>query len=331
MPRIAVVGWDDRSPQVLDALERAAGLVPVAVGDRRGAALVRARQATGLPCYQHLLEMLRNTACDTALIGATSGAAQVAQTAAARGMSLLVIGATADGATLLQAAESALHHAVPLAVIRPRLQEAGLAFLCTLAAGESGWRPRYLELTLAGAGGVPALLRDAVAIAGRLFPDLPVQVLASFLGNDAAETVAAAAALRYPDGRLGSVQVRAGVEERVTLFADCALGMVELTSIGVETTLTMTASDGHRETTHLTSGDTIALESARVRAVLDGERAEALLVPRDGVVLQAIEEALESGAVATVVDRAPRANLHLVRGGGTPAGPPRGDLRLVGS
>lgn len=330
MRRIAVYGWDEHSALLVQALERAGGLVAVAVGDRRAAALVRARQATGLPCYQHVLEMLRSADYDAALIGATAAAPQVAQQAAAHGAALLLVGDQAEGATLLQAAESALHHSVPLLVIRPRLQQVGLAFLFSLAAADSGWRPRFLDLSLSGAGAVPALLRDAVAIAGRLLPDLPAQAVASFLGNDAAETAAIAAALRYPDGRLASLRARTGVEERLTLFADCALGVMELASAGTEATLTMTRRDGSRETTRMVDGDTLALEAARVRAALRGERGEALLVPRDGAVLRALEEALDSGNATAVVDRAPRANLHLVRGGGTAASPPRGELRLVG-
>ena len=106
--------------------------------------------------------------------------------------------------------------------------------------------------------------------------------------------------------------------------------MIELASVGTEATLTMTRRDGSRETTRMADGDTLALEGARVRAALRGEPGEALLVPRDGAVLRALEEALEGGDVIAVANRAPRANLHLVRGGGSTASPPRGDLRLVG-
>lgn len=289
-----------------------------------------ARAATGLPCYQHVLEMLRSADYDAALIGAAESAAQVAQAAAGRGAALLLVGDQADGATLLEAAEAALQHRVPLTVIRPRLQQAGLAFVFSLAAADSGWRPRLLDLSLAGGAAVPALLRDAAAIADRLLPDTPTHAVASFLGGDPDETTAIAAELRYADGRLVSVRARAGAVERFALYAGCALGVIELTSEDGESTLSMTLRDGSRETSRLPDGDTLALEAARVVQAARGEPCDALLASRDGIVLRALELALDSGSVALVENRSTRANLHLVEGGSIPATPPSGRLRLVG-
>ena len=50
MKQLAVCGWDEYTAALVDALAERADLRPVAIGDDRPAALVRARAATGLPC-----------------------------------------------------------------------------------------------------------------------------------------------------------------------------------------------------------------------------------------------------------------------------------------
>lgn len=76
MHRLAVYGWDDEGPRLLEALQSAATFTVAAIGDRRASALVRARAAIGSPCYQHPLEMFRNATYDAALLATTNGAAQ---------------------------------------------------------------------------------------------------------------------------------------------------------------------------------------------------------------------------------------------------------------
>ena len=62
MEQLAVYGWSDATPALLETLREVAGFEAVAVGDERPAALVRARAATGLPGFQHVREMARKAA-----------------------------------------------------------------------------------------------------------------------------------------------------------------------------------------------------------------------------------------------------------------------------
>lgn len=233
---------------------------------------------------------------------------------------------------MIEAAEAALRAHVPFAVLRPRLQQAGLAFLISLAGSDSGWRPRFLDLTIAAPSGAMELARDAIALANRLMQPAPTTAIGSTLGNDDIETIEAAAAeLRYADGRLASLRVRTAATEQVTLFADCPLGELALQSEGGESTLTMSLRDGRRETSHLTDRDPFVLEAQRAARVLGGGAGDALLAPRDGSVLFALEQSLESGQATPVEERSSRANLVLVTGRGVPTSTRRGRLHLVGA
>lgn len=334
MDRIAVFGWDEATRPQLEVLERVAGLRPIAVGDRRPAALVRARRATGLPCYQHVLEMLRAADYDAALINAATGGAQAVQAAAARGAALLVVGAHADAATLMEAAEAALRYRVPLTILRPRLRQAGLAFTLGLAAADARWRPRYLDLAIAGgvspgATGAAALLRDAVAIACALFGASPAQVVGSPLGDDVEEPSAIGVHLRYAGGGLASLHLRESTEDRLTLIIESDAGTLELAHAGAAATLTMTTPDGRRETSALVDGDTFALEAERARDAAGEPAMDVLRATHEGATLQAIELAVASGYVVPVQERSSRANLRLVEAGTAAPTAPRGRVHAV--
>ena len=110
MDTLAVFGWRDGLAGLLCRLERRASLRAVAVGDRHAARLVRARSETGLPCYQHLLEMARATEYDAAYIGASALAGEIADQAASRGADLLVNGDDMDGEAMSAAAAAAVRH-----------------------------------------------------------------------------------------------------------------------------------------------------------------------------------------------------------------------------
>ena len=330
MDRLAISGWTDQAARLLAALQDIASVSVAAIGDRDPAALVRARAATGSPCYQHSLEMLRSARYDTALIALDLGAAQAAETAASAGAAVLLSGACADGTTLVEAAEATMRAHVPLAVLRPRLQEAGIAFLLDLAAGDAGWRPRYIEIGLAGPTGAPELARDAVAIAGRMLHATPESAVGFVAGDEELDYTVLTADLRYADGSLASLRARTAGIDQTTIFAECALGDLDLRSEDGTAMLTITARDGRRETSRMTDGDTFALEARRALRALAGEGSDALLAPRDGSVLCALEQSIETGQVVAVEERSSRANLVLVEGRGVVTSTPSGRLHLVG-
>lgn len=330
MHRLAVYGWDEHEARLLNALQHAAPFTLAAVGDARAAALVRARAATGGPCYQHPIEMFRHGRYDAALLAESAGAAQAAQAAAGGGAAILVAGDRADGATVAEAAEAALRARVPFAVLRPRLQQAGLAFLLDLAASDAGWRPRTLDISVASSSDAIEAARDLVALAGRLVRLTPAAVAGTAVAGADEDRTFATAELRYADGRLASLRARSARTERISLFAECALGDLELTTDGAESTVTMTGHDGKRETAHLTDRDPFVLEAQRATRVLAGEASDALHAPRDGSVLLALEQAMDTGQVTRVEERSSRANLVLMSGQGGPTSTRSGHLHLVG-
>lgn len=335
MNRLAVFGWDDEASRLLAALTEAASFRIAAVGDRSTGALVRARAATGVPCFPHALEMFQHAQVDAALIDGAEGSAQAAHAAARAGAAILLVGSDTDGATVVEAAETALREHVPFVLLRPRLQHAGLTALADLAASDAGWRPRYLEVTFVAPDDSTALMSDAVALANRLMSAAPRSVVASTHGGAlddgrAAEPRAIVAELHYPDGRLASLRTRMGATEQTTLFADCSLGELELRAEGATSTLTMTFRDGRRETSRLADRDVFVLEAQRAARAVAGGLDDALPAPTDGVVLTALERSIETGQVATVEERSRRANLVLVEGRGTTTSVPRGQLHLVG-
>jgi hypothetical protein len=330
MHRLAVYGWDEHEPRLLNALQHAAHFTLAAVGDTRPSALVRARAATGSPCYQHAIEMFRHVRYDAALLATPAGAVQAAQAAAAGGSAVLLAGDQADGATVVEAAEAALRARVPFAVLRPRLQQAGLAFLLNLAASDTGWRPRYLDVTVAAPGDAIETARDLVALANRLMQHTPEAVVGSAIATADEARTFATAELRYADGRLASLRARGAETERITLFAECPLGELELTTDGVRSTVTMPGPDGRRETSHLTDRDPFVLEAQRATRVLAGEASDALYAPRDGGVLLALEQAMDTGQATRVEERSSRANLVLLGSRGSATSTPSGHLHLVG-
>ena len=235
-----------------------------AVGDRSASALVRARAATGSPCYQHVLEMFRGASYDAALLMANEGAAQAAEGAANAGAAVLLAGDRVDGFTMIEAAEATMRARVPFAVLRPRLQQAGIAFLASLAASDAGWRPRFLDVSMSGPGDAMELMRDAIALGNRLMLAAPISTVGSAIGDeDLPESTAVTAELRYAEGLLASLRARTSSTEQTTLFADCPLGELELQSHAGVTTLTVSSRDGRSETSKLTDGDTLALEARR--------------------------------------------------------------------
>ena len=271
---------------------------------------------------------------DTALIATGDTAAQAAHAAAATGASLMILGSEADGHTLVDTVEVALRAHVPFVVLRPRLQQAALAFLVELAAADTGWRPHFLDLAITGTDEAMRVARDAVAIAQRLMHGTAASVGAGAIGEPSMRSVVTGE-IRYADARIASLRARTGTEEQVRLVADCPFGELELRSDAGESTLTMRFRDGRRDQSHLLDRDLFAQEALRAARVIqqssaDGHADDALFAPRDGSALIALEQSIETGQIVAVEERSTRANLVLMEGHGLPTETRRGHLHLVG-
>jgi hypothetical protein len=143
MERLAVFGWHEGLPALLEGLEQHAGLRAAAVGDEAATPLMQARKATTLPCFQHLLPMARSTAYDAALVS-TELTAELATTIAGQGADLILCGDQLDAASLSAAAEAASHAGVAVTVVRPSMPSAAFLFLSDLMRSGRDWTPRFM-------------------------------------------------------------------------------------------------------------------------------------------------------------------------------------------
>ena len=307
MQRLAVCGWDDDSPTLLQRLEQRAELRAVAVGARHTAELVRARSSTGLPCFQHVLEMLRVADYEAVLIDCDLHAGEIAELAAQRAATL---------------------HSVALVVLRPALRDRGYAFVTELVAADPRWQPSFVGLELSGDRPAEALLRDAVAAMTRLLPQTPFQLSAAIAGPpDAPEAMVVQ--IRLPGGTLASLTARVAPVAKLSLAATSPAGSAELSSEGGEALVTLAARGAAPERSRLAIGDPLDQEAVRVAAVRRGEALDALLAPREAATLEAIEAALATGEVQPVHDPTPRASLRVLQGGGHRVDAPAGRLTLI--
>ena len=322
MYRLAVCGWDERLPALLSHLEQRASLRPVAVGDSRPMRLASARGATGLPCYQHLLEMARVADYDAVLIETADEAAAVAQQAAARGADLLIRGDCMDAETLSAIAVAAVRHSVALVVLRPTLRRAGCSLLADLIASESAWQPQFVHLELRGDRTAVALLRDAVAATARLFQQTPTEASAAAAGTGEEPDVLVAQ-LRFPGDALAVLIARPANTHSLRLTVTAPAGSAELESTDDETQLTITTAGGASTVSRLPHGDLDELEAIRVAAVRRGDAVDALLAHREAATLHAIEGSLAASQVRPVKDPTTRAALRVIEGGGHGSSPSR--------
>jgi len=327
--RIVVCGWDQRVPTILEALEAHAGLHAVAVGDRQPAQLVRARSATGLACYQHVLEMLRTVPAGAVLLNTERGAGECARVAAEQGADLLVVGDVLDGTSLRAAATAARRHGVALVVLRPALRSAAALFLTGLAATDRTWRPRFAEIEVVDDAPAIHQARTAVALAARLMPETPVQVLASALGGDAETAEVLSAQLRYASGALVTFTARSGDAAVLTVRGESHAGRFEVTATPNASTVALRRRGAGGEETELRDDDPWASEAQRVLAVRRGDGTDARHAPAEAAMLLALDVALETGDVARVEDPGLRAALRLLDGGAEERTPRRGSLRLI--
>ena len=328
MQRLAVCGWDDDSPTLLQRLEQRAELRAVAVGARHTAELVRARSSTGLPCFQHVLEMLRVADYEAVLIDCDLHAGEIAELAAQRDADLIVSGERLDAASLAAVARAATLHSVALVVLRPALRDRGYAFVTELVAADPRWQPSFVGLELSGDRPAEALLRDAVAAMTRLLPQTPFQLSAAIAGPpDAPEAMVVQ--IRLPGGALALLTARVAPVAKLSLAATSPAGSAELSSEGGEALVTLAARGAAPERSRLAIGDPLDQEAVRVAAVRRGEALDALLAPREAATLEAIEAALATGEVQPVHDPTPRASLRVLQGGGHRVDAPAGRLTLI--
>jgi hypothetical protein len=347
--RLLVCGWHEESPALLAALERHAGLRAVAVGDASAAQLVRAREATRLPGYQHLHEMARGAEYEALLLERPTLALPLAEIAAERGADLLVRAASVDGDTLAEIAETASRHGVALVTLRPALRLPGFALVATTAGAEPGWRPSLAELSIEGPSTTDELLRDAVGALVRLLPGAPTEVLATAVEPLAGVRVpadgpyGAAVQLRYAEGRVASIVAREAAATALRLRVAAPLGTVALDARAGWARLSFTAfgAEGEREDdeSELSGADPLVAEATHVRNVRAGARAsgpqaeiaaaDARRAPLEAATLRALEHALATSEIEQVSEPHPRPTLRLLEGSASERSAPRGRLRLV--
>ncbi len=333
MERLLVCGWDvgkTRSLQgMLAALRREAALEAVAVGDRQPSALVHARAALGLPCYQHLREMIRTTDSDVVLFATPELAGELAADAAARGRDLLLLGDQMDVAALDAAATASVRYGVSLAVIRPAQRGAGLTFLTDLIEADQRWTPVALQLELRGDRTAHALMCDLIAATTRLMRATPTEVVTSVGGHDLDNPVSIAAHLRFDDHRLVTLSARPGLSDRLVLSADTSAGSIELDAADGDSRLTLAPWGGDAQRSLLRDQDPVMLEARHVSEVRGGDALDQKLAHREAALLYASEAAAATGILARVEDLDTRTTLRMLAGGATDATPRLGQLRVV--
>ncbi len=341
---LLVCGWREESPSLLAALERHAGLRAVAVGDASAAQLVRARETTRLPGYQHLREMARGTEYEAVLLERPSLALPIAEIAAERGADLLVRAAGADGDALAEIAAVASRHGVALVTLRPTLRLPGFALVAATTGAEPGWHPTLAELSIDGPAEPDELLRDAVGAIVRLLPNVPAEAIATAIEPPLRGPVpgprGVVAQLRYAEGRVTSVVARVAETPVLRLRVTAPLGSLALDAIEGRARLSLTATDAADEReSELSGAAPLVAEATHVRNVRAGARitgplaeiaaADAQRTPIEAATLRALERALATGEVEPVPDPHPRPALRLVEGTAQHRTAPRGHLRLL--
>lgn len=331
MERLAIFGWHESLPALLDALERHAGLRAAAVGDEAAMRLMQARNATALPCFQHLLPMARSTAYDVALISTPELSPELAAAVAERGADLILCGDQMDAAALGAAAEAATREGVAVTVVRPSVPSASFLFLSDLVRSGGDWTPQLMQLDLQSDRPVMAQLRDVLPAVTGVWPGDPQQVVASAsYAANGDDPTAVAVHLRFDPQSLATITVRRALEPAMRGMICAPAGTVELHDAGDATELALTAADGHVRSERLLHGDREASEAQRVAAARAGHASEALSTQHDAATLVACEQSLATGRVQFVTPPTTRAALRLLEGGGNPvSGRSSARLQLV--
>lgn len=316
MQRLAVCGWEEQTPRWLAALRAQAGLVPTAIGDPRASRLVRARAELGLPCYQHLHELIRSADYDALLLDGPADTADLAAHAGARGAALLLSGAAADGETLAAVATTAGTSGVPLVVLRPQLRRAAFEAVRETIASEAAWAPTLLDLRIRQPRAAAASLSDAVAFACDVLGGDVTEVAVSRAGTDPGSSLAVTAHLRFRSGQLATMSAIAAQAEHLAITWEAPAGSATISATGETTLLRLEPTGAEPRLLQIADGDSLDREAARAARLLAGEGSEAFSAPREAAALQAIERALRTGQVQPVLGAPVRPALRVLRGGG---------------
>lgn len=317
MPRLAVCGWEDQTPRLLAALQAQGGLTPSAIADPRASRLVRARTALGLPCFQHLHELIRATEYDAVLLDGPADLADLAGHAGARGASLLLSGDAADGTTLAAVAAVATTNGVPLVVLRPELRRAAFESIRETITNEPAWAPLSLDIRLRQPRTPMAALRDAVAFVCEVFQSGITEAIASPAGADLQHPTTLSAHLRFDSGKLATISASAASTEHLSIMWEAGAGSAVISATGETALLRLEPIGEEPQMLRITDGDTVSREAARSAHVLDGAGSDAFTAPRSAAALLAIERALRTGQVQRVIDAPARPALRVLTGGAT--------------
>jgi hypothetical protein len=330
MKRLAICGWDERSAALLRAISLRTDLRAVAIGDDRPAALVRARSATGLPCYQHVREMLNAVDCDAVMIGDVADREALLAIAAERRIKVLLRGDAADARTLSAASDTVSAGSPGLNVLRPELQHAGIDLIENLTTGDADWAPDLLQVELSDAVGIEAALSTAVALVARLQPEAASQVAVSALRGPTDFAMTANAQIRHNERALSIVTVQDHRDRRWRIALQAPAGLAELEIRGVGSTLTIEPEGGTAERSELVDDDLLDLEAARVASAAS-RRTDERHAPYESALLAAIESSLNTGFVVPVRDPGARGNLRVLEGGDLTTSRREGHLRILGT
>lgn len=318
---LAVCGWTPEASEALAALERSGRYAAAGIADASGAALVRARQDTDLPCYQQVRQFLASADYEAVLI-ASPQAAPVAALAAARGADLLVLAAACDADTIEAAAEAARTHRVRLALLRPESHDAGIGDLLRLVGSSEAWDPHYLDVTVEGPAEVGRLLGAAVSHATRIARGRHGLVEASCWIGEADTPVRAVNASLQADGKQIQVHARHAPETYVRITGDAPAGAFELRISNTDASLSYSTASGEHVQYAPEWRDHWTVEAARASSADDA--AHAL---EEAALLGAITRASLTGEVQAN-DCCPRPELRVIEGRGH-SEPRRHHLRLV--
>lgn len=330
MKQLAVCGWDEYTAALVDALAERADLRPVAIGDDRPAALVRARAATGLPCYQHLREMLRAADYDAVLIGTTMDRESLVELTAMKGAALLIRGDVADADTLDAASAATIKTGSELHLVRPELQRSGIDLLMSLVGENPAWTPNLVAIELTAANGIRAALQGAAALALRLQGATATQAFITETGSNGHEALLASVQIRHGDDALTTLLVRPGSDEACRVTIEAPAGMAEFVARDGNAALDIFPANDEPTHTELSDEDLILAEAARLANSASNGIDEGF-APHEAALLHAIEASLATGFVTPVQDPGTRGSLRVLEGGNRGTSRRRGHLHLIDS
>lgn len=300
-----MVGWTAEVADAIAALEEHGAYRACGIADGSGAALVRARYESDLPCHQQVRRFIASSEYDAVLIAAPQPSSVVAL-AAARGAEILLLPGACDADTLEGAAEAARVHGVRLVVLRPEAHDSGLADLGRLLRTSDDWDPHYLDITVEGPAEVERLTGTAIAHAIRLAPDRHGLVRASaWYGGEALRAVSA----EYESGgRQVHVHARHAPDTFIRIAGDSMAGAFELRIAGEDATLMYTTPSGGRCEYLLEPTDHWALEAARAASADDTGPAR-----EEAGLLSAVTRAILTGE-AQMTECCTRPALRIIEG-----------------